>query len=393
MKVNLRLFLIVVCLFSIVASVGYSTKYWSKPTSDFMAYYAYSHLLIEGKQLADYFEYDSFNRYVASLGFPEMKVKPHNLPTNALGMLPLAFLTPTVANVTWILLSIILYVISIKLLLSIYGLSLSDNIGIGLLAFSFLWRPFYENIVMGQFYIVLLFFYTLSIYALVKKRNAFSALPLLFTLFLKGNGVLALLWFAFTRRWKILLTVVSLLLVVVAVLLPFFSPQTWNAYYQEVVSTLGRTPLDGHVAYQTINAFLLHMFTYDEQWLPSPLIAMPSSIVFVLSLLINLLLTILVFRFTTKKNFGNEALSYSAIVAVGVVTAPISEEHAYVLFLPLIIGLFVHYLKESEMKIQFNWQNITFFASVLLLAIPLKYEQLQFAQVPMVFLAYPLFQV
>ncbi|MBI5215393.1 MAG: DUF2029 domain-containing protein [Ignavibacteriae bacterium] len=354
-----------------------------------MAYYGYSRLVLEGKQLEEYYDYNTFNQYIGTLGFPEMKVKPHNLPTNAFGMLPIAWLSPRNAKIAWTILSLILYLFSVTLLLKMNKLQLKDNLGIGIFAFALLWRPLYENIVMGQFYIALLFLFTLSIYALTKKQVALSSLPIVSTLLLKGNGIVPLLWFAFKRNWKITCSIILLLIVLVIISLPLFSLSTWNAYSTEIVSNLGRTPLDGHVAYQTVNGFLLHMFTFDEHWLPTPLIHLPNTIVFAMSLIVNLLLMILVFTYTAIFGKNQSYLSYSAVIALGVITAPISEEHAYILFLPLIIGLLTQIMNENKGRVTLNFFTFTFLLSIALLAVPIQYEKLQFAQAPLIFFAYP----
>lgn len=336
-----------------------------------------------------YYQYDEFNEYIGSLGFPTMKVKPHNLPTNAFGMLPLALLTPYQAKIAWTILSLILYFLSIKLLLNLNGLHLQSNLGIGVVTLSLLWRPLYENIVMGQFYIALLFLFTLSMYTLTKKQHVLTSLPIASALLLKGYGIVAVLWFAFKRNWNVLGSTIILFIAVVMISLPLFSTSTWNAYYSEIVSTLGRTPLDGHVAYQTVNGFFLHIFTYDEQWLPHPLITLPQIVVVIFSLVANLLLMIFVFRHTPVSEKNQMYFSYSSVVALNVVTAPISEEHAYILFLPLIIGLLAHLLKENNGKVALNFLSIICLISIILLALPIRYETLQFAKAPWILFAYP----
>ncbi len=377
------------CLLSIVMVFGYSMKRGAQPTSDFMAYYGYSRLTLEGKQLEQYYTYDTFNNYIDSLGFPTMKVKPHNLPTNAFAMLPLARLSPQNAKIIWTLFSLALYFWSIIILFKIQGLTLKDNLGIGLLTLALLWRPLYENIAMGQFYIVLLFLFTISIYALIHKKTFFSSLPVAGTLLLKGYGIVALLWFVFKRKWSVLSITTLIVILTIVASLPLFSLSTWNAYYIEILSQLGRTAIDGHVAYQTINGFFLHMFTFDAHWLPFPVVQLSQGIVFGISLIANIALMSIVFAYTRVTTKNDVYLSYSAVIALGVVTAPISEEHSYILFLPLIIGLTVHLLKENNGKVQFTTPTLVMLISIALLAIPLRYEQLQYVHAPLIFFAYP----
>ena len=151
---------------------------------------------------------------------------------------------------------------------------------------------------------------------------------------------------------------------------------------------MGQLPQMGHVAYQTINSLLLHLFVFDQKWLPHPFLILPNNFVFILSICISLLF---IFYVLFEKNVDKELLplSFSAAIAAGVVTAPVAEEYHYLLFLPLVIGMSRILFEQFKEKRKFSVTEFFFTLAVLIMIIPLNYKALQFSSAPLYLLAYP----
>ena len=107
------------------------------------------------------------------------------------------------------------------------------------------------------------------------------------------------------------------------------------------------------------------------------------------SYFLNIILIVLVLRARTSRSEEDVALSYSAAIATGVVTAPLAEEYHFVLYLPLVIGLLSHFMRERVQNRKLGIVETILIIAVIVMALPINYKVLNFQTVPMIFLAYP----
>jgi hypothetical protein len=133
-------------------------------------------VLLEQKDFDKVYNYDFINEKMSSYGVSASPLIRHNIPTNALVLLPLTWLSPHQAKLTWTIISVVLLVISLVILFKLYRISINENLGIGLLAIIFLLRPIYEN--WGQIYFLLLFLFSLSMLGLVHMKQRTTAFSL-----------------------------------------------------------------------------------------------------------------------------------------------------------------------------------------------------------------------
>lgn len=359
------------------------------PTHGFAAYYTFSRELLDGHDLARSYDYDYFNAAIREDGIREIKDFPNNLPTNALMMLPFAWLPPAAAKAAWTFISLLLFLGGIKLLLSAYNIQLSANAGTGLVALAFLWRPAYESVALGQAYLLLFFLMCLSILAITNRRVLLTSLPLASTALLKGYGLVPLLWLFLSRRWKEGAVVLGAAALVILGTMPWLGIGAWTAFNQKVLHTLGWLPSDAHVAFQTVNGFVNHLFTRDEFWSRSPLLALPKQDAMIASYILNVLVVIWVLWIAERNGGRHPALDWSALIGAGVVTAPLAEEYHFVLFLPLAIGLLAQAAERIERQRTVHVPDLILVLSVVIMALPLPYKNLNFSAPPLAFLAYP----
>jgi hypothetical protein len=229
----------------------------------------------------------------------------------------------------------------------------------------------------------------MSLVGVSKRRPLLSSVPLSISFILKGYGVVPLLWLMIAGRWKetVLFLVAALAVIVFA--LPIFDLEVWKSFYSSVVSTMGTLPQDAHVAYQTINSLTNHLFTYDEAWLPEPLLRLPKSAAMSISVLLSLLVIWYVARNFSTRTLNETLLSYSAAIAAGVIVSPRAEEYHFVLFLPLTIGLAVTMLEQYGKHRTLLLRYWIFLIAALVMCIPMSYRDVHFSPAPLVLLGYP----
>ena len=366
----------------------FSIKWVPEITHGFAAYYTFSSLLIEGDNLSKAYNDEYFNTKVKEKGIEVSDILASNIPTNSLALAPFAWLEPKTARILWSLFSIGVFFLSIYILFNVYEVSLKKNTGLIILIVVFLWRPLYENIELGQLYCLLLLLFSLSLWGLKKNKKTGSSIALSLVFLLKGYGIVNFIWLAGKRKWKELAFTLGFILIFILLSFLIIPFDVWKTYLFDASAKLGKLSSMGHVAYQTVNSLLLHLFIYDEKWLPNPVINLPQSIVFTASLIINLL--IIFYAISNKiKNSKQMLLSFSAAIAAGVVTAPVAEEYHYLLFVPLLIGLCDYFYNKYSQRHRIGLQEILFLIAVLIMILPLNYKALQNSVFPIYLLAYP----
>jgi hypothetical protein len=379
-------YLLWICpVISILLFTAYSIAHIPLQTEGFAAYYRYSRTLFEGKDFAELYDFNTFNDPQHSFGISKLDA-PNNLPTNAFALLPFAWMDAQTARIAWSVVSIILYLSAIYILLCIYNIRWRTKIGLSVLSLFFLWYPSYSNVRFGQIYFLLLFLFVLSLYGIKKHSLLLTAVPIAFAIVLKGYGIISLLWLAYNKRWREVAITLGVTALVIIASLPFFGIDAWATYYNKVVLQLNGLPSGAHVVYQEINGFIHHLFLYNKDWSPSPLVALPESVVIYAGLIINIFVIGMTIILSSKTK--NMVMSYATAIAVGVVTSPLSFEYHYILFLPLVIGLLAKLFNE-DLQFKPDISSIILLAAIVLMALPLHYADLQTASAPLILLAYP----
>jgi hypothetical protein len=367
----------------------YSFKWMRQETHGFAMYYTYARMVLEGEDFQRAFASSYFNSRIEAYGMSNITDMPNNPPTTAFIMIAISWLPPDAAKAVWTAVLLVLLVVSLRILLTLYGISLSDTLGAALTAFALLWRPVYENIAWGQAYLLLLFLFCVSLIGVHRHRPMLGSVPLSCSFVLKGYGIIPLLWFMNTGRWKEVAAFLGVVLIVLVLSLAVFDIGVWETYYRDVLSTMGTLPQDAHVAYQTINSLVNHLLTYDEAWLPSPLLRLPKPAAMSISILLSLSVIWYVARNFSTRTLNETLLSYSAAIATGVIVAPRAEEYHFVLFLPLTIGLAVTMLEQYANHRTLLLRYWIFLIAALVMCIPMSYREVHFSPAPLVLLGYP----
>ncbi len=377
------------CALFICILLGYSVKWGTRITHGFTAYYVSAKMILQGDDFATSYNNQTFLSKIKEYGISNVRDVPRNLPSNALVFLPIAWLSPVNAKIAWTGISLLCFFAGVYALFKGNDIQWRSNTGLSMLSLLLLFKPLYMNIALGQIYIFLFCIFSLAAYAFKKQHIASGASIISSALMLKGYGVVAYSFSLLTNRslkaWSSLLLLPAIFLCT----LPMVHLQSWSAYYDTLSTTIGRMAEDSHVAYQTINGLIRHLFLFDVVWSPFPVFQLSDSVVNGISVSLNLIVMIIVMIYSIKLSKENFALSFFACVAVNVVTAPIAEEYHYVLFLPLFVGLFVQTIFKRESLKQISIPDILLIIAFFFMAIPIRYTSLQSTSFPIYLLAYP----
>ncbi len=380
---------LLVCISSGLIFVWYSVRWAPRVTHGFAAYYTYARMLLDGEDLTQVYDYEEFNKRIHEYGMENVRDMPNNIPTNSVVMLPVAWMSPVAAKVSWTVISLIAFGASVALLFHLYGISLRENLHLGILTLVFLWRPIYENVAFGQIYFVLLLLFSLAMYGLKRKNSFLSSAPMAAAVLFKGYGIVPLIWMTFRSYRKEVIFCLVFIILGGLLLLPRIGLVTWQKYYEAVIASLGGLPMHGHTAFQTVNSFITHLFLFDAEWLPAPVLSLPAAVVRGLSYAANIVLIILVVTRSNGNTAGTLLLSFSAVIALGVVTAPLAEEYHYVLFLPLAIGLSAWTVKQLLRTWKIGILELVILTAIIIMALPLNYKFLNSAPQAFLLFAYP----
>lgn len=355
-------------------------------THDFGAYYKFSRTLMEGRSVGALYDSTALNDPAHSYGITAID-RSYNPPTSALALLPVAPLDAMPARIAWSVLSIACFLTALVLLLRANQLNWKSAAGIWSITLALAWHPAYVNIALGQLYMVLLVLFALSMLGVIRNNRLLTAAPISLMILFKGYGLVLLVWLVVAKRWREAALACGIVVVAIALLLPWITIADWLLYYEKVFVVLGRLPSDASVAYQAINNFMRHFLLFDAQWSPQPLFVIPEPVVHAVSLAISLIVVVATLVVLSPRRVGLIA-SYAAALAVSVITSPLSFEYHYILYLPLIVAIvasLIHGLQSDTVGVR-EWIA---FALLLVMAIPLPYQTLQAAPFPLEILAFP----
>ena len=372
---------------SLLVFAFYVARWMTRPTYGFGMYYTYSRLLLEGGVFSRVYDFDYFNTRMHEFGIATIDM-PNNLPTAALPMLPIAWLPPHLAKAAWTAISVVLLLWSLRILFRLFAVNPMGNFGLVIITLVFVYRPLYDGIALGQMYLLILWLLCLGLSGLSEQKATLVSSSLALSMLLKGYGVVQLLWLSFKSNLRAVLGTIILALFAVLVLLPVFGVNSWTTFYR-MFAVRSVSPENSQVLFQTVNSFFLHFLSFDAHWTPFPILALPQWIVLGLADGMDIVLIILVIRWSGLMGKADMPLAYSASFGVGVLTFPLASEYHFVLFLPLIIGLTTRLYRGVVQSRTLRPVVIIVGLSVLVMAAPLKYQQLQQSDLPLSLLAYP----
>ncbi len=328
--------LIVLCLFHLRYGV---IPAWSNLNSDFPNYYTSSKLLLEGKDLSKIYDDKWFQQRINEYGIDEIgKFSPFPPPT-VFVIIPEALLNPLTAKRIYLLINIFVLIITALLFKKISNFSFIISLNFILLSGAAL----INNLLLGQFYLILLLLITLGYYYVKSEKEMMSGtflgigaaikyFPLIFipTLLMKKKNKTAVV---------LLLTIFSINLIA----LFFFG---MNVYF-EFINKVFISHLNGElsnqskyaVQFQSWNSFLNNLFIYNSIENPTPLVSSPLLFtvakIFIYLFFITIT-TCTMIKIRNDKDFISKGISLSCII-VFVLSPASASYHLLLLSLPVLL--------------------------------------------------------
>jgi hypothetical protein len=342
--------------------IYFSIQNASQPSHGFASYYTASKLLIEGEDVADFYNDDWFSLKVEDYVPGVYEIYLVNMPTTALGSLPIANFDYKTAKIIWTIFNILLLTIVIGLIINHLNLNGSWLLLAFIIIFSY--QPLYANIAFGQVYIFIFFLIVLAWFAYESGNELLLGVSIGLVFILKTAGIFLLILLVIKKKWRSLLWFFAVVLFLFALTLPILGIDSWSAYLKTLLD-YSSSPTLSVTAYQTVHSFFYHLFVFDMQWNSTQLVNLPSlgksmSIVFTLIILTVTIITAL----KSKKS----ELIFGSFIIVGIILSPPSIDYHYILILIPIFILFNWLIKNSSTGL---WT--LFVISYLLIAVSLPY--------------------
>ena len=144
---------------------------WTRTESDFPSYYTAAHLVLDRQPLREFYDMARFQQHLDPLVVPaRLGGYIPQTPLTMLPFLPLARFAMERAKQLWLIADIAFLSGTVLLLTRLTHLGVSGVLGLLLAGIGSL----YTNLLLGQYYLLVLFLLTLAMYLLEKSRD-FSA--------------------------------------------------------------------------------------------------------------------------------------------------------------------------------------------------------------------------
>ncbi|HZQ07559.1 MAG TPA: glycosyltransferase family 87 protein [Anaerolineae bacterium] len=349
-------------------------------TDGFPSYYTGARLIVEGRWSSQVYDYEWFRQQVLALTDGRIgETLRLNPPTTSLLMLPLALFDIQTARLLWLLINLLL--LAAAFWLTFESLPAHDaTFRAVFVAGALLYAPLWENFRVGQVYALLLTLYALAWWDTGQGRSPATGLALGSAAAIKLSGAPLWLLLALRGRFRAL----GIGLIVVAILsaasLLFSGLDGWNIFLfgmPERVASLGFT---ADLAFQTTPSFFQHLFVYQTEWNPNPILQAP----FVATILT---LLVIIFAVGLTCWFGREAdwhVLFAAGTTLSVILFPLAEEYHYTLLL-LPLAVVSWHVYQTRASSDLLWLALV----VLLLALPFPYKSPMLRDGWLALLAYP----
>jgi len=172
---------------------------WKREESDFPNYYTAAVLVSKALPLRNYYDWTWFQRQMNYAGYEHtLGSYIPQTPVTMLPFVPLAGFTPQTAKRIWLTVNLFFLAVTIWLLARLTRFRPEH---IWLLAFAG-FGSLYSNFLLGQYYVLLLFLFTLALYCLDRGQQAAGGFLCGVAFGLKLYGGPFLLYFAARRQWR-----------------------------------------------------------------------------------------------------------------------------------------------------------------------------------------------
>jgi hypothetical protein len=322
-------FSVVVCITFLVALAWSLHRAWTHTEADFPSYYTAAHLVLKRQPLRAFYNMAEFQQQMDSFVVPSrLGGYIPQTPLTMLPFLPFAKFEIGTAKQLWLIADLIFLSGTVWLLTQITSLGAPGVIGLLLLGFGSL----HTNLLLGQYYVLLLFLLTSAIYLLHKKLEFRAGLILGFICGLKLITAPFLLYFVAKRQPKAIAGMCFALGLGVLVAVPLFGVSDLIYYLERIFprSVAGQTLDPFHPANGTLTTLLRRLLIHEPELNPRPLLNFPPLFFFLRPFFGLSLLWIAVLVFARTKSLS---LGYAGMLATSILISPNTASYTFLLLL------------------------------------------------------------
>jgi hypothetical protein len=351
----------------------------------FATFHTAARLVLDApNELPNLYRNDWFNDQLHRHGFPHLRdVYFGNPPTTAALLTPLALLPVTIGRVVWAVVNLAALIGGMAALLRALRIPLRWTAP--LVALAALTAPVGLHFERNQLYLMLFGLLCWLISAWLNDRRRWSGVALGILLTFKTAGAWLFLARFVRRDWVFVGAAAGVAAALVVALLPITGIDVWRTYLSHLPQLVSM-PMRYVTAYQTLAGLVGHLFVFDPQWNPRPLVDLPV-VASVLSLTIFLASLLVSLRCEPPPDAprSTRAVHLAMLLALVVTNTPFAEDYHYVLVLPSLIVAWWWFGQDRPGPF---WMSSLAVATLALMA-PLPYKHPLLADGALAVFAYP----
>jgi hypothetical protein len=306
----------------------------ARPSHGFACYYTASKLLMEGENVADFYDDDWFSTKVDEYVPGVYEIYLVNMPTTAIILLPIADFDYQTARKIWIIFNLIILAIIVGLIIKRLKFK---RIWLPIVLILFLsFQPLYANVSYEQVYIFIFCLLVLAWFAYSSNNETLLGSIMGFVFVLKTAGPFLWILFVIQKKWESLILTFATAIILFVTTLPLVGLDSWSAYGNKLLNYTS-SPTLSLTAYQTIHSFFHHFFVFDEKWNPEPLTNLP-----LVGISLTMIFTLIILNVTIigAYKFKQLELAFGTFIIAGIILNPASIDYHFMLMLiPIIIVL------------------------------------------------------
>ena len=286
---------------------------WRMLKSEFPNYYLAAELYHKGIPLDRMYEWTWFQRQNDHWGVRDGLVSfAPNPPTSVFSLLPFTRLQPLAAKRVWLVLSLVLFGLSLWALRHVTVLSWRRLILISLLCIF----PLSVDFLFARHYVLILFFVCTAYYAACLDRHWTSGVMWSAAAATKVFPALSVILFVRERNWRALAGFLAGATIIVSVSVAVFGAEVHQVYLREVLSQASRGDWLGPYALSQ-NSFVTlwgHLFLIEPELNPAPWINSLTLYAVVLAITVTILVLVYLLSIRSDKTPHATALRWAALV-------------------------------------------------------------------------------
>jgi len=330
------------------------------------------YLLIIRLKFIEYSSGDLYQDYFAAKHllnhesiYSDITHQNYHPPLAAFLFAPLALLPYWYACLTWSIITIFLYFTSGWLVLKELDFRLPYYYLLVIIGYSLCWYPFQANIALGQWSILIGTCLVIGWICLRHQKNFFAGVILGLSCLIKLFPGLIIIYLILTKRWKALVTMISVVLIGFLVMGIILGPSEIIYYFTMIVPRDVNAFIAFPGNYSILGIF--EIFFWDGAWV-KPIFISPIPInLIALVLDIGVLIILIRLMLHLPINTDNDDIKYALTIITMFFISPLSWQHMLtILILPISIILMK--MPSQVMKHKYGYSLALF--GIVLLSIP-----------------------